>query len=311
VVEAVVQPRGPYALTLSGRGDSTRRFRDGLLTAALRGGGVGTAWQRRDGGVVLRAPSNHGLERLRFVLALDDDHTPFLRRFSRDPLLKHVIGRLPWLRPMRLDTVAHALLRAFCGQLIEARRAHQIERRIIRAATASRDGLQAPPDSADLARFAPAELRAHGLHARRGAGLVRICRELDLERLHDVPTPAVADRLERERGLGPWSVGVVCLEGLGRPERGLVGDLALVKVCAGLWGRWVEGWETAELLEPYGEWQGLASVYLMAAFARGLIPGAVHSPHAVRQSAVGGARRREDRRIADLGPAAVGMARAG
>ena len=79
-------------------------------------------------------------------------------------------------------------------------------------------------------------------------------------------------RIERERGLGPWSAGVVCLEGLGRFEYGFVGDLGLVKLLRALRGRPVEAWETAELLEPYGEWAGLASVYLLRGFARGLIP---------------------------------------
>ena len=79
-------------------------------------------------------------------------------------------------------------------------------------------------------------------------------------------------RLGRERGLGPWSVGVVALEGLGRCDIGLVGDLGLIKLLRAIRGRPVEGWETAELLEPYGEWRGLASVYLLAAFGRGLLP---------------------------------------
>ena len=83
---------------------------------------------------------------------------------------------------------------------------------------------------------------------------------------------AVAARLLRERGLGPWSLGVVCAEGLGSYERGLVGDLGLLKLCKALHGRWVEAAETAELLEPYDEWQGLASVYLLRGFSRGLIP---------------------------------------
>jgi 3-methyladenine DNA glycosylase/8-oxoguanine DNA glycosylase len=87
-----------------------------------------------------------------------------------------------------------------------------------------------------------------------------------------VPTDAVAARLGRERGIGPWTVGVVCLEGLGRRERGLVGDLSLIKLMSDLRGRWVEGHETAELLEPYGEWAGLASVYLASAYSRGLVP---------------------------------------
>src|SRR5439155_21829546 len=118
---------------------------------------------------------------------------------------------------------------------------------------------------------APPRLRALGRHARRGASLVRLCRSLELERLHDQPTAAVVRRLERERGLGPWSVGVVCLHGLGRFEHGLVGDLGLVKLLRAIRGRQVvETWETAELLELYGEWAGLASVYLIAGFGSGL-----------------------------------------
>jgi 3-methyladenine DNA glycosylase/8-oxoguanine DNA glycosylase len=147
-----------------------------------------------------------------------------------------------------------------------------MERRIIRAATEHEAGLHAPPTTADLARFAPAELRRLGLHARRSATLARLCRSLDLERLKDQPTAAVADRLMRERGLGAWSIGVVCIEGLGRFERGLEGDLGLVKLLAAMRGRRVEGWETAELLEPYGEWAGLASVYLLAGYSKGLVP---------------------------------------
>ena len=67
-------------------------------------------------------------------------------------------------------------------------------------------------------------------------------------------------------------MGVVCLQGLGRADYGLVGDLGLIKLLRAIRGRPVEGWETAELLEPYGEWRGLASVYLLAAFGRGLLP---------------------------------------
>ena len=275
--EVLARPRGPYSLALSARlaSDATRVVRDGVLTATLEVGGRlerAAARQAPDGTLLLRAGSDEGLERLRFVLALDDDHTPFLRRFERDPLLGESVRRLRGLRPLRLATVAHALLRALCGQLIEGRRARAIERRIVRAATPALDGLHAPPTAAALARFAPSELRALGLHTRRGATLVRLCRSLDLERLRELPTETAAARLERERGLGPWSVGLVCLEGLGRAERGLVGDLSLVKLCSALRGRWVEAWETAELLEPYGEWAGLASVYLIAGYSRGLIP---------------------------------------
>ena len=273
MVAADLRPRGPYSLALSARGasDATRRFREGILNAVVPGG-RGVAWQKPDGTVCLRATDEVALEQLRFCLAIDDDHTPFVLRFQRDPMLGTTVRRLRGLRPLRLPTVAHAVLRALCGQLILASEARAMERRIIRAATDRREGLSIPPTTADLARFSPAELRSLGLHARRAATLARLSRSTELERLKDQPTAAVADRLLRERGLGPWSVGVVCLQGLGRFERGLEGDLGLVKLLGALRGRRVEGWETAELLEPYGDWAGLASVYLLAGFSHGLLP---------------------------------------
>jgi 3-methyladenine DNA glycosylase/8-oxoguanine DNA glycosylase len=271
MVVADVRPRGPYSLQLSARhaGDATRTFRDAVFDAELPTG-RGVAWQRPDGTMHLRATSEEALEQLRWCLGLDDDHTPFLLRFGNDPFLGRAIRMLRGLRPLRTATVAQALLRALCGQLILASEARALERRIIRSATEKRTGWRhAPPTAADLTTLSPARLRALGLHARRGATLVRLC-AWELERLKEHPTATVADRLNRERGLGPWSTGVVCLEGLGRFERGLEGDLGLVKLLGAMRGRRVEGWETAELLEPYGEWAGLASVYMLA--GRGYLP---------------------------------------
>jgi 3-methyladenine DNA glycosylase/8-oxoguanine DNA glycosylase len=246
---------------------------DGVLVAALACGGGGRAWQQPDGVVQLRAPSDAGIDELRFVLALDDDHTEFVKRFTRDPLIGEAIRRERGLRPLRTATVAQSLLRAVCGQLIQASRARQIERSVIRSLTPQLPGtkLHAPPTCEIFGHVSPAELRRLGLGMRRGAALVRICRALELERLRALPGDSSAERLLRERGLGPWSVGVVFLEGLGRYDRGLVADLGLVKLLSAMRGRWVEGWETAELLEPYGEWAGLASIYLLQAYAKGLV----------------------------------------
>jgi 3-methyladenine DNA glycosylase/8-oxoguanine DNA glycosylase len=276
-VELAVRPRGPYSLAFSARlsSDATRTFRDGLFTAALSIDGrpeLAHAWQSIDGTVTIRGESTAVVDRLRWILAVDDDHSGFLRSVRDDPMLGRASRALRGLRPLRVATVAQALLRAFCGQLIEAKRARRLEQTIIRTICAEGpERLHVAPATADLAALAPSQLRALGLHAGRGASLVRLCRSIELERLHDVETGVVAARLERERGLGPWSIGVVCLEGLGRYDYGLVGDLGLVKLLRALRGRPVEGWETAELLEPYGEWAGIASMYLLAGYSRGLL----------------------------------------
>jgi AraC family transcriptional regulator of adaptative response / DNA-3-methyladenine glycosylase II len=277
-VELAVTPRGPFSLSFSARlsSDATRSFRDGLFTQVLAVDGraeVARAWQAPQGTVTIAAESAAGADRLRWILALDDDHSDFLRRVRDDPMLGRASRALRGLRPIRVPTVAQALLRAFCGQLIEAKVARRLEQSIIRKiCAAGPDRLHVSPTTSDLAAVAPMQLRALGLHTRRSAALVRLCRSIELERLHAQPTETIVRRLERERGLGPWSIGVVCLEGLGRVDHGLVGDLGLVKLLRALRGRPVEGWETAELLEPYGEWAGLASMYLLAGFGRGLLP---------------------------------------
>ena len=278
-VTAEIVPRGPYSLALSARGagNACRRVRGGVLTTVLEIDGrieLAEAGQHSNGTVVLRAASASGLEALRFQLALDDDHSAFLERFARDPLLGRSTRALRGLRPIRLATIAHALLRALCGQLITAREARAIEARVIHRVSPREfeSGLCAPPTQARLAALAPAELCRLGLAPRRASALVRLCRTLDLERLRGLPFERVFARLERERTIGPWSLGVLCLEGFGGYSHGLSGDLGLVKLCSALEGRWVSEADTGELLARYGEWAGLASLYLLQGSRRGLVP---------------------------------------
>ena len=272
LLETTIAPRGPYSLARSARmhGDPTRRFRDGILTLAFEHEGdahLARVWQRPDGVLEARVDGRRpedALEPLRFMLAADDDHTPFVDAFRSDPLLGPPIRRLRGLRPLRVATVTHALLKAVCGQLIQAREARRLEARLLRTATPEHEGLRLPPTRSTFAGSSPASLARQGLAARKAATLVRLSRTLDLERLRGVASPAAVARIESERGLGPWSAGMISLYGLGRFDHGLVGDLGLVKLCGRLTGRRATADDTRELLAPYGEWSGLASVYLLA-----------------------------------------------
>ena len=258
MVEAVLRAQGPYSLRLT-TGTATWKAR-------LPEERWATAHQLRDGRLVVRASCERAVEDARFQLALDDDTGDFHRLYARDPLLGPTVLRLRGMRTRRKATVTHAVIRAVSGQLIQASRALEIERSIIRVCGSN------PPTRESLARLAPARLTACGLTASRAATLTRLARSLDLEGLRsraDAPS-----RLIRERGVGPWTVGTVAIQGLGRYDVGLVDDLGLVKLLASLRRRWPEPGETAELLAPYGAWQGLASVFLMQGFKRGLVPGA-------------------------------------
>src|SRR5262245_45513747 len=168
MIATELRPRGPYSLRLSARfaSDATRRLSNGVITTTIAGPNgleqVAT-WQRPDGAIALRAASEAGVEHVRFMLGLDDDHSEFLARFARDPLIGEATRRLRGLRPTRTATVAHALLRAVAGQLITSSRARQIERTVVRAATPALDDLHRAPTAADLGRLSPAELGRLGL----------------------------------------------------------------------------------------------------------------------------------------------------
>jgi 3-methyladenine DNA glycosylase/8-oxoguanine DNA glycosylase len=269
-VEVLLRPRGPYSLADSaGRPDPTRRYRGGVLDLVLAtpaGPARARVWQRPGGelGARLAAPDTAAaLDALAFVLAVDVDHSPFLRMAERDPLIGAVVRRRRGTRPARLGTVVHALVRAVCGQLITSREAMEIERRLI-GFTCARDGdLRIPPGASEIGRLSAAAAERTGLSPRRAAALVRVARTLDLERLRGVPAQAAVDRLCAEPTLGPWSAGVIARDGLGSYAHGPVGDLGLIKLCSALLGHRASVADTAELLGRYGEWSGLAASHLL------------------------------------------------
>jgi 3-methyladenine DNA glycosylase/8-oxoguanine DNA glycosylase len=289
-LETTIVPKPPYSLALSARmkSDATRFLREGVLTMVFEADdapALARVRQRPDGSLAVLVESRRqaaAVEKLRFVLAADDDHTQFLRRFEADPLLGPATRELRGLRPLRTATVTHALLKAVCEQLIESRTARLLENKLVRLAGREHAGLRLPPARNTFQRFTRAELARHGLVSRKSSALLRLTHDVDLERLHGVSTEAASARIERERGLGPWSAGMVCLYGLGRFERGLVGDLGLIKLCRALRGRPADVEDTRELLHPYGEWAGLASVYLLASFPKKSWGGGMGRPVRIR-----------------------------
>jgi DNA-3-methyladenine glycosylase II len=271
-LETTITPVQPYSLALSARmkSDATRFLRDGVLAVVYEAGeapALARVVQKPDGKLdtFIESPEpEEAVAKLRFILAADDDHGEFLHRFRDDALIGNAVKTLRGMRPIRTATVVHSLLKAVCGQLIDSRSARLLEARLVRLACPEHEGLRLPPTRETFQRFTRAELARHGLISRKGSAFLRLTKELDLERLHGVSTDVAARRIERERGLGPWSAGTVCLYGLGRYECGLVGDLGLVKLVSAERGRWVETEETRELLEPYEEWAGLASLYILS-----------------------------------------------
>lgn len=265
-----LNPVGPYSLLLSARGSNpTRRADGGVLHTVFEVADAPVSarvWQRPDGGLTARlsddAPTG-AIEALRFLLAVDVDHRGFLAMAAADTLLAPLVSQRRGLRPMRVGTVAHAMVQAFAGQLITAREARVIEHRIAKLVGRTYDGLILPLTCEDLRRASTAQLVGCGLAPRRAAALAHIVRTLDLERLRTVPVAGAIARLERERTIGPWSSGLVALHGIGSMEHGLVGDLGLMRLAGNLLGRAATVDDTQALLARYAPWAGLAGCHLM------------------------------------------------
>jgi 3-methyladenine DNA glycosylase/8-oxoguanine DNA glycosylase len=298
-VEVEVQPPSPFRLPSYSSEDRTMRVRSGVLSRLLRVGEspvLVRAWEPARGRVALRAePVEPGaveaprgipapdaepagepeleraLERMRFALGVDDDLTPFYRRFRRDPLLGPPLRRRPWLRPRRRPWAWEALAWAVVKQLIETERAAAIQRRIVARWGArlggERGALRDVPGAETIAGRAPAELAAMDLSPGRSLALRAVAGEIAAGRVR--PDEAGADaRLLAIREIGPWTVQCLGLFGRADPDSLPAGDLIYLKLVGRLarLGRRATVEEVEEFYAPYEPYRGLAGLWTIGLY---------------------------------------------
>lgn len=294
-----MRPRSPWRPP-RGSWDGTLRVERGVATRLLHVEGspvVVRAWQAADrvllraeavdpARVELRDPAARGepeaasrdqlglaIERMRFALGVDDDHSDFHRRFRRDPLVGPLLRRMPGFRPRRRPWPWEALASAIVKQLIEADRAARIERRIVGRWGArlgeGRAQLRDVPSAATIAGRAPAELTAMDLAASRAAALRRVAREVAAGRCR-IESPAADRRLLAIPQVGPWTVQCLGLFGRGEADSLPAGDLAYIKLVGRLAGngRRATVAEVEDFYAPYRPYRGLVGALTLAGMHR-------------------------------------------
>jgi 3-methyladenine DNA glycosylase/8-oxoguanine DNA glycosylase len=247
------------------------RIEGGVARRALRVGDglalVEAAWRGDD--VLLRAHAGDeaaarvAVERMRFVLMLDDDLTPFHRAFRSDPLLGRVLRARPKLRWLRKPEPFEALAWAIIEQLIDTQRAGNIAWAFTRAHGIRHPrGLWVAPTPAAFAN-GPA-LEAAGLAPTQARTLSRVARAVAEGRLDIDDQRALA----AIPGVGEWTIAHLNLFGRGRFDVPLAKDVGMRNAyarVAGVRTGSVGEEEFAAVLERYAPWQGLAAMYLVAA----------------------------------------------
>src|SRR4051812_21624798 len=219
VAEAVVRPPWPRERPRSAGPGGLVQIRGAVVRRAIACGEevalAEAAW--RGGEVLLRAASHtaqgaeHALERMRFVLSLDDDVAPFHRAFRSDPLLGRFLRARPGLRFLRKPAPFEALAWAIVEQVITTQEAGDIAWALTRAL-----GRRHPagawcapePDALDN----PAALQAAGLHPGRARLLARVARAVARG---EVDPATDRERLAAIPGIGEWTLAHLDLFGLG------------------------------------------------------------------------------------------------
>ena len=299
-VEVEVRPPSPYRLP-RGSSDRTLRVWGGVANRLLHVDGspvVVRAWQPVRDRVRLRAEAvdptgvrrppiagapagntagreqlEQAVERMRSALWVDVDLTDFHRRFRRDRLVGPLIRRMPEFRPKGRPWPWEALAAAVVGQLIEARQAALIERRIAgRWGARLGEGpaaLRDVPGPAAIAGRAPAEIESLELVGKRALALRRLARDVAAGRCR-IERPGEDGRLLAMPQIGPWTVQCLGLFGRNELDSLPAGDLGYVKLVgrlAGL-GRRATVPEVERFYAPYEPYRGLVGTLTLAGFHR-------------------------------------------
>lgn len=223
----------------------------------------------------MRANDQHlqvAIERTRHALGLDDDLTDFYDRFRNDPLLGPAIRQVPWLRARRATWPWEALAWAITEQLIEAERAHVIQRRIVArwgAACLPPDRerpLRDVPGPEVIAARSPAELAALDLAPKRAVAMIKVAQQIAAGRI-DPGLPAHDKRLTAISEIGPWTVQVLGQKGRGDPDSLPAGDLAYLKLVPRLTGmdRRATVAEVGEFYARFAPYRGWAGLFTLVA----------------------------------------------
>jgi len=149
-----------------------------------------------------------------------------------DPAMAELIARVGefTMRPAPTHSLFRVLVRSIVYQQLSGRAAETILGRVVRLFAPKRF-----PTPLDLLEISPERLRAAGLSTAKTAALKDLAaRALDgtvpaLSRVRLMEDEEIVERLTAVRGIGRWTVEMLLIFKLGRPDVLPVGDLGVRK----------------------------------------------------------------------------------
>lgn len=224
------------------------RTPDGVATLHMTRTGPTTveveAWGPGDEWMINQAPK---------LLGADDDVSEFVPPTGK---LGDLWNRKPFLLG-RTDRLWDSVVGGILGQKVQAKNAYASRRKM-----AWKYGDEAPgpnggwvlPSPERVAEMGYSDLHVCGVERKRAEIILRVAREMPrLNNLTDRTPEQVAARLERIRGIGPWTTAMITATALGNADAVPVGDYHLPNTVAWHLASEERADDTRmlELLEPY------------------------------------------------------------
>jgi AraC family transcriptional regulator, regulatory protein of adaptative response / DNA-3-methyladenine glycosylase II len=165
-----------------------------------------------------------------------DDIRAVVRRLSEDPLLKPVVERSPGQRLPRSADAEELAVRAVLGQQVSTAAARTLAARLLLGHGSPLAGPVADPEGGlthlwpDVDRLAAVDARTIAMPGSRQRTFTALVRALSDGRLRLRPgTDPMAARaaLATLPGVGPWTVELIALRGLGDPDAFPASDLGV------------------------------------------------------------------------------------
>lgn len=234
----MVGPTEMWWSTRTPDGTATLRLeRSGHTTVEAEAWGDGSEW------VLDQAPA---------ILGNDDD----LSGFRPDGKVRELWRRRPF-KLGRTDRPWDAIVGAVFGQKVQVANAVKSRRLLAR-----RFGDPAPgprqgwilPSARDVSELGYHDFHPLGVERKRAETLIRSAREMRrLSRLTENEPDQVRARLQRIRGIGPWTTAMVTATSMGDPDAVPIGDFHIPNTIAWLLAGEPRATDDRmlELLEPY------------------------------------------------------------
>ena len=208
------------------------------------------------------------------------DLAPFYRLAACDRVLSRLVQHFRGMRIPQAPTVYETLICAILEQQVNLTFAHQVKKALIRAYGLATEfegrTYRTFPEPVRLALAAPSDLRVLQISGPKARYIIALSRavldgRLDLEALRDVEPSQAAERLLREKGVGPWTAHYVGLRALGHLDCLPAADVGLQKVIQRFYGlrQKPTAARVEKIAKAWAGWRSYATFYLWLTYWEG------------------------------------------